>query len=40
MLFQHVQCGWAASHTLEGAQELAREMLSKKNEWKDVFGEE
>ena len=34
-----VQCGWAASHTLEGAQELAREMLSKKNEWKDVFGE-
>ena len=27
------------SHTLEGAQELAREMLSKKNEWEDVFGE-
>ncbi|MGM9924924.1 MAG: S-ribosylhomocysteine lyase [Bacillus sp. (in: firmicutes)] len=32
-----VQCGWAASHSLEGAQELARELLSKRNEWKDVF---
>ena len=38
-ILDEVQCGWAASHTLEGAQELAREMLSKKNEWKDVFGE-
>ncbi|AXI08616.1 S-ribosylhomocysteine lyase [Oceanobacillus sp. 143] len=34
-----VQCGWAASHSLEGAKELAREMLAKKDEWKDVFGE-
>ncbi|OAK73885.1 S-ribosylhomocysteine lyase [Lederbergia galactosidilytica] len=34
-----VQCGWAASHSLEGAQELAREMLSKKDEWRNVFGE-
>lgn len=34
-----VQCGWAASHSLEGAKELAREMLAKRNEWKDVFGE-
>lgn len=32
-----VQCGWAASHSLEGAKELAQEMLDKRNEWKDVF---
>lgn len=35
-----VQCGWAASHSLEGAKELARDMLAKRNEWQDVFGEE
>ncbi|RKQ29344.1 S-ribosylhomocysteine lyase [Oceanobacillus halophilus] len=32
-----VQCGWAASHSLEGAKELTREMLAKRDEWKDVF---
>jgi len=32
-----VQCGWAASHTLEGAQELAKEFLDKRDEWADVF---
>lgn len=32
-----VQCGWAASHSLEGAKELARYMLSKKEEWTEVF---
>ncbi|OEH94343.1 S-ribosylhomocysteine lyase [Bacillus solimangrovi] len=32
-----VQCGWAASHSLEGAQEVAKEMLSKKDEWTEVF---
>ncbi|MBM7649348.1 S-ribosylhomocysteine lyase [Bacillus ectoiniformans] len=32
-----VQCGWAASHSLEGAQELARYMLSKRDEWTEVF---
>ncbi len=32
-----VQCGWAASHSLEGAKEIAREMLSKKAEWHQVF---
>ncbi|GAA0480330.1 S-ribosylhomocysteine lyase [Salinibacillus aidingensis] len=32
-----VQCGWAASHSLEGAKELARTMLDKKNEWSEVF---
>lgn len=34
-----VQCGWAASHSLEGAKEIAKNMLAKKDEWKDVFGE-
>lgn len=35
-----VQCGWAANHSLEGAQQLAREMLEKKEEWHIVFAEE
>ncbi|MEK4758896.1 S-ribosylhomocysteine lyase [Viridibacillus sp. FSL E2-0187] len=35
-----VQCGWAASHSLEGAKELAEEMLAKRNEWKQIFIEE
>ncbi|MBC1624018.1 S-ribosylhomocysteine lyase [Listeria welshimeri] len=34
-----VQCGWAASHSLEGAQALAAEFLAKRDEWKNVFGE-
>jgi len=34
-----VQCGWAASHSLEGAQQLAKEMLAKKDEWRQVFAE-
>lgn len=32
-----VQCGWAASHTLEGAQALAQEFLAKRDEWSEVF---
>jgi len=32
-----VQCGWAANHSLEGSQELAREMLDQKDEWHIVF---
>lgn len=32
-----VQCGWAASHTLEGAQQLATEFLAKLDEWSEVF---
>lgn len=32
-----VQCGWAASHTLEGAQELAQEFLDKRDEWSTVL---
>ncbi len=35
-----VQCGWAANHSLEGAQAIAREMLAKKDEWRVVFAEE
>ena len=31
------QCGWAASHTLEGAQELAKVFLEKRDEWSAVF---
>lgn len=32
-----VQCGWAANHSLEGAKQLAREMLAKRNQWHEVF---
>ncbi|EAD1414665.1 S-ribosylhomocysteine lyase [Listeria monocytogenes] len=34
-----VQCGWAASRSLEGAKALAAEFLDKRDEWKNVFGE-
>jgi S-ribosylhomocysteine lyase len=32
-----VQCGWAASHSLDGAKDIARNMLAKRNEWTEVF---
>ena len=32
-----VQCGWAASHSLEGAQQIARGLLDKRGEWPQVF---
>ncbi|MEW9675068.1 S-ribosylhomocysteine lyase [Lentibacillus sp. L22] len=32
-----VQCGWAASHSLEDAKEIARQMLQSRNEWHQVF---
>ena len=32
-----MQCGWAASHSLEGAQALARDLLAKRDEWTEVF---
>ncbi|PAU79067.1 S-ribosylhomocysteine lyase [Halomonas salipaludis] len=32
-----MQCGWAASHSLAGAQQIAREFLAKRDEWTDVF---
>lgn len=31
------QCGWAASHTLEGAKEVAETFLAKRQEWSTVF---
>ena len=34
-----VQCGWAASHSLEGAKEIAQKMLADRNEWGTVFAE-
>lgn len=34
-----VQCGWAASHSLEGAKEIAKEMLAHRQEWHQVFAE-
>lgn len=34
-----VQCGWAASHSLEGAQKIAGRMLEKKGEWHNIFAE-
>ena len=35
-----VQCGWAASHSLEGAQSLAREFLEKRAQWQNVFAQQ
>ncbi|MGR4068359.1 S-ribosylhomocysteine lyase [Billgrantia sp. C5P2] len=32
-----VQCGWAASHSLEGAKRIARDFLAKRDEWTQVF---
>jgi S-ribosylhomocysteine lyase len=34
-----VQCGWAANHSLEGAQAIAKKMLAAKDEWRQVFAE-
>ena len=34
-----VQCGWAASHSLEGAKALAEEFLANRTEWHIVFAE-
>ncbi|SDC63236.1 S-ribosylhomocysteine lyase /quorum-sensing autoinducer 2 (AI-2) synthesis protein LuxS [Pelagirhabdus alkalitolerans] len=32
-----VQCGWAASHSLESAQRIAEKMLQGKESWPNVF---
>ncbi|GEK33460.1 S-ribosylhomocysteine lyase [Kurthia sibirica] len=32
-----IQCGWAASHSLEGAQQLAQEMLAQRASWSEIF---
>ncbi|MBS9779069.1 MAG: S-ribosylhomocysteine lyase [Moraxellaceae bacterium] len=34
-----VQCGWAESHSLEGAKKLAEDLLAKRDEWTQVFAE-
>ncbi|KAB8138981.1 S-ribosylhomocysteine lyase [Gracilibacillus oryzae] len=34
-----VQCGWAANHSLEGAKQIAKEMLAGKDQWHIVFAE-
>lgn len=34
-----VQCGWAASHTLEGAKATITEFLNAKSEWTTVFND-
>ncbi|HJH11722.1 MAG TPA: S-ribosylhomocysteine lyase [Metalysinibacillus jejuensis] len=34
-----VQCGWAASHNLEGAISLAQSFLAKQEEWPIVFAQ-
>ena len=31
-----VQCGWAASHDLAGAQATARDFLARRDEWEQV----
>jgi len=35
-----VQCGWAASHSLAGAKEIAAAMLENRSEWEKIFKEE
>ncbi len=35
-----MQCGWAASHSLEGAKDIARGFLAKRDEWTQVFGDD
>ena len=32
-----VQCGWAASHSLEGAKALAKRLLDHRSEWETIF---
>lgn len=31
------QCGWAASHSLQGAQEIAKDLLARRDEWEEIF---
>lgn len=33
-----IECGWAQSHSLEGAQAAMRNFVNAKNEWPHVFG--
>lgn len=34
-----VQCGWAANHSLEGAKQLAHDMLEQRAQWATIFAE-
>ena len=34
-----VQCGWAASHSLDGAKEIAQEFLNERQQWNEVFSD-
>lgn len=34
-----VQCGWAANHSLEGAKQLAHDMLKQRAQWATIFAE-
>ena len=34
-----IQCGWGANHTLEGAQNAAREFLAARADWEQVMAE-
>lgn len=34
-----VQCGWGESHSLEGAQDAARTLLSKRDEWSQIMAD-
>lgn len=34
-----VECGWAASHSLEGAKSVITEFLAAKDEWETVFND-
>lgn len=36
-LANEVQCGWAANHSLEGAQEIAERVLSSREDWTTVL---
>lgn len=36
-LANEIACGWAANHSLEGAQEIARAVLEKRHKWTEVF---
>ncbi len=32
-----LQCGWAANHSLEGAKQITKKMLTKKDQWSQIF---
>ncbi|RIM76527.1 S-ribosylhomocysteine lyase, partial [Staphylococcus arlettae] len=32
-----VQCGWAASHSLEGAKTIAQTFLNERHQWHNIY---